>query len=44
MGIAVLYKEHIEANIIIPGLPQYNEDVSFMVISETNVRRGYLYK
>ena len=26
----VLYKEYIEANLIIPGLPKYNEDVLFL--------------
>ena len=31
-GIAILYKGYIEANLIIPGLLQYNEDVLFQVI------------
>ena len=31
-GIAKPYKEYVEANLIIPGLPQYNEDVLCMVI------------
>ena len=27
------YKGYIEANLIIPGLSQYNEDVLFLVVS-----------
>ena len=28
------YKGFVEANLIIPGLPQYNEDVLFLVVSD----------
>ena len=31
-GIALPYKGYIEANLIIPGLPQHNEDILFLVI------------
>ena len=31
-GIAIPYMGYIEANITIPGLPQYDEDVLFLVI------------
>ena len=33
-GITMLYKGYIEAKLLIPGLPQYNEDVLFLVISD----------
>ena len=33
-SIAIPYKGYIEANLIIPGLPQYNEDMLFLVISD----------
>ena len=32
--VSIPYKKYIEANLIIPGLPQYNEDVLFLVVSD----------
>ena len=42
-GIAILYMGYIETNLIIQGLPQYNEDV-LLVILDKNMGRGSLYK
>ena len=33
-GIAILYKEYVKANHTIPGLPQYNEDLLFLVVPD----------
>ena len=33
-GISFPYKAYLEANLIIPGLPQYKEDVLFLVVSD----------
>ena len=32
-GITMPYKQYIEANLTIPALPQYNEDVLFLVVA-----------
>ena len=32
-GISIPYKGYVEANLIIPDLPHYNEDVLFLVIA-----------
>ena len=33
-GILIPYKGYVEANLIIPGLPQYNEHLLFLVVSD----------
>ena len=33
-NISIPYKGYIEANITVPDLPQYNEDMLFLVISD----------
>ena len=33
-GISILNKEYVQANLTIPDLPQYNEDILFLVISD----------
>ena len=33
-GIPIPYKGYVEANLAIPDLPHYNEDVLFMVVME----------
>ena len=32
-GIFILYKGYVEANLTIPDLPQYNEDVLFLIVA-----------
>ena len=32
-GILILYKGYVEANLTTPDLPQYNEDVLFLVVA-----------
>ena len=32
-GITIPYKEYVEANLTIPDLPCYNEDVLFLIVA-----------
>ena len=38
------YKGYIEAKLTIPDLPQYNEDVLFLVVLDHKYGEGYLCK
>ena len=33
-GTMILYKGYVEANLTKPGLPQYNEDLLFLVFQD----------
>ena len=39
-GISIPYRGYIDANLIIPGLPWYNEDVLFLVILDHKYVEG----
>ena len=42
-GIVIPYKGYVEASLVIPGLPQYNEDMLFLVILDNKHGKGYQY-